>query len=136
MSKYFYTDSFVADSSHIKTAYYHKGEHNLFIQFIAGGLYGYSAVPEHIWDEFLTSASVGSFYNTHIRGGYRVIADVSGIEYIGWKDLDAPETHKFVIVGHSPVQYEFEGVSVDDAMEDFKRLFPQGTLKEVRVSFE
>lgn len=137
MTKYYYTDSFAPDSSLVKFSYYHRGEKNLFIQFTTGSVYGYSNVTEQVWDEFVRAASAGNYYNIKVKGSYEPITDVDIVEYIGWKPFELkPETRKFVIVGHSPIQYEFEGVSVDDAMEDFKRLFPQGTLKEVRISFE
>lgn len=139
MTKYLYTDSFASlNSSLIKSVYYHKGEQKLFVQLNSGALYGYEKVPAYVWDEFSSAASLGNFYNLRIKGKYGIINDVTSVEYFGWKTLEAERTvnRKFVIVGVAPIEYEFEGVTVDDAMADFKRLFPNGTLKEVRVSFE
>jgi hypothetical protein len=136
VTNYTYTDSFAPESTLVKVAYYHRGERKLFIQFTTGAIYGYDKVTSYIWDKFVTDASAGNFYNVHIKGKYGVIEDIQKLDYIGSKVDGVEATHKFVIVGVSPIQYEFEGATVDDAMADFNRLFPEGTLKEVRVSFE
>lgn len=135
MTDYTYTDSFLPESTLVKKAFYHRGEQNLFVQFAGGGIYGYAKVPSYVYDAFATSASAGNYYNINIKAKYGVITGVGKIEYIGGKLSSENDTHKFVLVGHSPVEYTFEGKSVEEAKADFQRLFPEGTLKEVRIHF-
>jgi len=136
MTDYTYTDSFTPDSTLVKRAFYHRGEQNLFVQFAAGGIYGYAKVPSHVWENFAKAASAGNHYNSDIKGKYGVITGIGKIEYIGvTKGSVADETHKFVLVGVSPVEYTFEGKTVEEAKADFAELFPEGTLKEVRIHF-
>jgi hypothetical protein len=133
---YTYTDSFAPDSTLVVKAFYHRGEQNLFVQ-LGSSLYGYEKVPSYVYDAFAKSASAGNYYNTSIKSKYTTLNRVNSLNYIG--DVISTEkvsdTHKFVIVGHSPVEYTFEGKSLEDAKADFGRLFPNGTLKEVRVHF-
>lgn len=136
MTKYTYTDSFAPDSVLIDSAFYHKGEKNLFVKFHGSAAYGYAKVPENVWEQFYRAASAGSFYNLNIKGKYGTIEDIESISYIAAKEPVAVETHKFVLVGHSPVEYTLEAATLEDAKADFARLFPEGVLKEVRVSFE
>lgn len=140
MTNYTYTDSFAPDSTLVKKAFYHRGEQNLFVQFATGGIYGYAKVPSHVWDAFAAAPSAGNHYNTNIKAKYGAILGVIKVEYIGGIKAEsvtdeANKTHKFVIVGHSPVEYTLEANSLEDAKADFARLFPNGTLTEVRVHF-
>lgn len=135
MTDYTYTDSFSPDSTLVKKAFYHRGEQNLFVQFAGGGIYGYAKVPSYIYDDFATSTSAGNYYNINIKAKYGVITGVGKVEYIGVKPDVESDTHKFVLVGFSPVEYTFEGKTVEEAKADFARLFPEGTLKEVRIHF-
>ena len=139
MTDYRYTDSFSPDSTLVHSAYYNKGEQKLFVKLGGNGLYGYEKVPSWVWDQFSKAASAGNFYNKEIKGKYTTITEVSSLKFIG----DKPESvrtpgspRKFVLAGHSPVEYTFEGSSIEDAQADFYRLFPNGTLEEVRVRFE
>ena len=136
MTDYKYTDSFSPDSTLVSVAYYNRGEQKLFVKFGGNGLYGYEKVPSYIWDQFTKAASAGNYYNTNIKGKYTTFNDVSALTFIGAGKPAQSNTHKFVLVGHSPVEYTFEGTSLDDAKADFERLFPNGVLKEVRVHFE
>lgn len=138
MTEYRYTDSFSPDSTLVSSAYYNKGEQKLFVT-LGSTTYGYEKVPSWIWEQFLTAASAGNFYNLNIKGKYTVINEVFGLRFIGDKAesvAQAKTPRKFVLAGHSPVEYTFEGGSIEDAQADFYRLFPNGTLEEVRVRFE
>jgi hypothetical protein len=137
VTDYKYTDSFSPDSTLISVAYYHRGEQNLFVKFGGNGIYGYAKVPSWVWDAFAKASSAGNYYNTNIKAKFTTFNDVTALTFIGGgKAASESNTHKFVLVGHSPVEYTFEGTSLEDAKADFARLFPQGVLKEVRVHFE
>jgi hypothetical protein len=136
VTDYKYTDSFSPDSTLVSVAYYHRGEQNLFVKFSGNGLYGYSKVPSWTWDAFIKAGSAGNYYNTNIKGKFNTFMNVSSLTFIGAGKAAESNTHKFVLVGHSPVEYTFEGTSLEDAKADFERLFPNGVLKEVRVHFE
>lgn len=137
MTSYAYTDSFAPDSTLVEKAFYHRGERNLFVKFTGSNLYGYSKVPFNVWESFAQASSVGNYYNTNVKGKYDVIYDIGLLHFIGGiKEDKIADTHKFVIVGVSPVQYELEAATIEDAKADFARIFPEGVLKEVRVSFE
>lgn len=137
MTKYTYTDSFVPESTLIKAAFYHTGEQNLFVKFHGvEPYYGYTKVSQSVWDNFVYASSSGAFYNLNVKAKFEPIQDIESVEFIGAKASRTVETHKFVIVGVSPIEYELEAASIEEAKADFLRMFPKGTLKEVRVSFE
>lgn len=140
MTDYTYTDSFAPDSTLVKKAFYHRGDQNLFVQ-LGLSTYRYAKVPSYVWDAFAAAPSAGNHYNTNIKGKYDAQMDVGKLEYIGSQTVKSEnvvagtEIHKFVLVGHSPVEYAVEAKSLEDAKADFARLFPEGTLKEVRIHF-
>lgn len=132
MTEYTYTDSFVPGSQLVDIAYYNKGDKKLFVS-LAGNFYGYSGFPIEAWEEFATSTSAGSYFNFNIKGQYLTL-DVKNatLRYIG--DQESPYT--FIIEGHTPVKYELKGRNLEEAREDFARLFPEGILQKVEVKFE
>lgn len=139
MTEYRYTDSFSPDSTLVSSAYYNRGEQKLFVKFGGNGTYGYEKVPSWVWDQFSKAASAGNFYNKEIKGKYTTITEVSSLKFIGDKPesvVNTKASRKFVLAGHSPVEYTFEGNSIEEAQADFHRLFPNGVLEEVRVRFE
>lgn len=138
MTEYRYTDSFSPDSTLVSSAYFNKGEQKLFVK-LGSNVYGYEKVPSHVWEQFLSAASAGNFYNLSIKGKYTGINDVTELKFIGDKAETVRKSgapRKFILVGHSPVEYAVEVASIEDAQADFYRVFPNGTLKEVRVHFE
>jgi hypothetical protein len=49
---------------------YDPENHLMEIIFTGGGIYCYSEVPPHIFQQFLQAGSKGGFFQSHIRGAY------------------------------------------------------------------
>ena len=43
----------------------------LTVEFTSGRVYDHPGVPEWVYHEFMNAASMGAYYNRHIRGKYR-----------------------------------------------------------------
>lgn len=57
-------------SSAIARIYYSARRHELFVSFISGRVYVYFDVPQKDYDDFLAAASLGQYFNEHIRSRY------------------------------------------------------------------
>lgn len=58
------------NSSQLSYIGYDEDTQELYITFIKGDTYKYNLVPEQVYKEFLSSASVGKYYINNIRGKY------------------------------------------------------------------
>lgn len=133
---YQYTESFSPNSTTVSFAYYNVVDKNLFMRFSKyGNIYGYKNVPKYVWEEFLVAESVGGYFNSNIKGKYDEIPEFINLEYIN-PPAEPAENHVWTLIGHSPIEYTFEGATLEEAKADFARLFPNGALKEVKVTLE
>ena len=58
-------------SSNLKAVGYDPATKTLEIEFLNGGLYQYSSVPESIYKELMSASSHGQYFDSHIKkGGY------------------------------------------------------------------
>ena len=53
-------------SSNIASAGYNPHTRKMYIKFHRGGVYEYSEVPEHVWDEFMKAESQGKYAHRYI----------------------------------------------------------------------
>lgn len=58
------------ESSNIKAVGYDPEREVLQIDFLSGGSYRYSNVPQAIYDEILEAQTVGRYFATRIKGLY------------------------------------------------------------------
>jgi len=66
MIKKFSTDQ----SSVIKEIAYNSETHNMRITFKSGSIYVYESVPENVFNEFITSESLGKYFGMYIKNRY------------------------------------------------------------------
>lgn len=59
------------NSSNIRSIGYDQMSAVLEVEFTTSDIYQYFDVPEHLYQQFLTSSSHGQFLNDHIRYNYR-----------------------------------------------------------------
>ena len=57
-------------SSNIVSAGYNSHTRKMYIKFHRGGVYEYSEVPEHVWDEFMKAESHGKYAYQYICWTY------------------------------------------------------------------
>jgi len=57
-------------SSNIASIGYETDSQTLEVEFNNGTIYQYYDVPEHIYDELLSSSSVGSYFNQQVKSNY------------------------------------------------------------------
>jgi hypothetical protein len=133
--RYTYTESVFPTSSMFTFMAYNVVDKNLFVKFSGNGvMYGYRNVPKHVWESLVQADSVGSYFNGNVKYTYDSIPGIINVEYINPKT--PAENHTWTLIGESPVEYNFEGATLEDAKADFARLFPNGVLKEVKVTLE
>lgn len=58
-------------SSNIQILRYNSDTSTLEVTFHSGGVYQYFDLPLHVWNNFKTAESKGSFLNKYIKGYYR-----------------------------------------------------------------
>lgn len=59
------------DSSNLKSIGYDSNTQTLEIEFLNGGLYQYSKVPERIYNGLMSASSHGSYFDQYVKkGGY------------------------------------------------------------------
>ena len=58
-------------SSNIRSIGYDKQSATLEVEFTSGDVYQYFNMPDHLYQQFLHTASHGQFLNDHIRYNYR-----------------------------------------------------------------
>lgn len=56
-------------SSTVQSVGYQDG--TLEIEFAGGSVYQYFDVPERVYEELMSAASIGSFFNEQVRGHFR-----------------------------------------------------------------
>lgn len=66
MIKKFTTDQ----SSVIKEIAYNSVTHNMRVIFKSGSVYIYEFVPENVFNEFITSESLGKYFGIYIKNRY------------------------------------------------------------------
>lgn len=59
------------ESSNIAEVGYDADYATLEVMFKDGKIYQYFDVPENVYDEMLSSDSVGRYFTVHVRGTYR-----------------------------------------------------------------
>lgn len=58
-------------SSNLKAVGYDPATKTLEIEFLNGGLYQYSGVPESVYQALMSASSHGQYFDNHIKkGGY------------------------------------------------------------------
>lgn len=58
-------------SSHLKAVGYDPATQTLEIEFLDGGLYQYSGVPESVYQGLMSASSHGQYFDQYIKkGGY------------------------------------------------------------------
>lgn len=57
-------------SSNIESIGFEADTNTLTVEFIKGGTYEYSGVPEHLYDELMSADSKGTFFAANIKGSY------------------------------------------------------------------
>lgn len=57
-------------SSEIEWIGYEHKDNMLRVEFIAGSVYHYDHVPEHVYNNFLSAPSHGRFFESRIKGSY------------------------------------------------------------------
>jgi hypothetical protein len=57
-------------SSNIRSVGYDPGSRRLEVEFLSGGIYQYSGVPESVYQQFIRTASKGSYFHSHIKDRY------------------------------------------------------------------
>jgi hypothetical protein len=62
-------------SSMIERAAYDEAASTLCVSFKMAGKYVYYDVPGHVFDEFCSAASAGTYFNEQIRGRFRCRRD-------------------------------------------------------------
>ncbi len=55
-------------SSNIEAVGYDSGI--LRVAFVGGSAYNYDGVPKSLFDDFMSSGSLGSFFHSNIRGSF------------------------------------------------------------------
>ena len=58
------------DSSNINSVGYDPQSETLEIEFHSGGIYQYSGVPEHVYEQMIEASSKGQFFHAYIRDQY------------------------------------------------------------------
>ena len=58
------------DSSNLLQVGYDAGSQDLYIEFVEGRTYVYSAVPETTYQELMDADSKGSYFNREIKPNY------------------------------------------------------------------
>lgn len=71
-----YTESLYPDSTVIGALWRNEQDQSVLVAFLHGTAFRYNDVPYDVWTEWRDSRSVGSYYNSVIRGLYTS-------EYIG-----------------------------------------------------
>jgi len=64
-------------SSNVKSVGYDEENKNIHVELIGGERYMYTYVPKKIFEDFLTSPSIGSYINRYLRDSYEVISQNS-----------------------------------------------------------
>jgi hypothetical protein len=59
------------ESSSIASVKYDAGNETFEVEFIRSGVYQYFAVPQHVFDAFMSAESKGNFLTSQIKGVYR-----------------------------------------------------------------
>lgn len=57
-------------STVIRLISYDEVAQRLSVTFVTGRRYVYASVPKHIYEAFVRAPSLGTFFNTEIRGFY------------------------------------------------------------------
>lgn len=57
-------------SSNVDSIGYDDHTSTLFVQFIDGSKYAYSNVPKYVYEDLLSSSSVGSYLHVYVKNQY------------------------------------------------------------------
>lgn len=57
-------------SSNLKSVGYDPCLRVLEIEFLRGGVYQYSGVPQHVFDGLMSASSKGQYFHSHVRNIY------------------------------------------------------------------
>ena len=57
-------------SSNIDSIAYDETDDSLYVLFKKGACYKYDSVPKQVYDEMLSSTSVGKYYQEYVSGKY------------------------------------------------------------------
>lgn len=60
-------------SSNVASVGYDASTLTLEVEFTSGSIYQYFDVPETVYQEFISSESVGAYLNQHIKNSYRYV---------------------------------------------------------------
>jgi hypothetical protein len=57
----------VVDSSSLRSIGYDRRTQTLEVEFKNGGIYQYGGVSAEVWNQLRRAASIGRFFQTHVR---------------------------------------------------------------------
>lgn len=60
-------------SSNISRVRYDENTQTLEIEFVGGNVYQYFDVPKVVFDEIISSGSVGKYFHSQIKGHFRYV---------------------------------------------------------------
>jgi hypothetical protein len=139
VSKCYYTNHFAPEASAIVNhVYYNQYTQELFVQIAPKNfIYGYKGVDAKTYMLFTKAKSAGEYYNKNIKGIFNPTLDGQiSVEHVSLSPENPAPKYNFSLKGHSPVEFTVETDSVEKAKAEFHRLFPNGVLEEVKITFE
>lgn len=138
----FYTDALEDfESSNLEALYYDRDTQTLIVAFLSGSLIGYRNVPLIHWNGLVNATSKGGYYNRLIKGSFHGLG-----QDITWTDLEERPERKTEVSVEQPQRFEVSGVarvtlgnvratSMEEAVAEFKRRWPDATVTEVTLKF-
>ena len=58
-------------SSNVESIGFDSSESILYVRFLDGSEYAYYGVPQYIYDDLLTTNSIGSYLHVYVKNQYR-----------------------------------------------------------------
>lgn len=58
------------DSSSVASLGYDSDTQELWVEFVGGGTYAYTPVPETTYQELMSAASIGAYINREVKPNY------------------------------------------------------------------
>ena len=126
-----YTDyNYFDGSSALSQAWYNSGTRTLVVEFVNGGLAGYSDVNEYTWKALINAASAGSYYAYNIKNIFPGFStpDALTFEYFGDDSpepvvaKDTPPTRRWTVEANvtALVVLDVTGDTIEDALRNYR----------------
>lgn len=143
-----YTYHQYVKSEVINQVWYNLTHKTLYVQFNNGHYAGYVDVEPGVVDSLVNAPSVGSYYNSRIRGRYKGIDAPAGMQFkrTVYGKVSTPKpvavaananTSPYVVKGEVKqlVEANYSATDVNDAIKQFLADNPNATVTEVTVKF-